>query len=246
MPISNASEQHQAHVPFFHCLPSGVLADILTQVGSSGRGILKHVSKSLRNAVLEYRVAEGQGEPDHLKLSKKWHPSLVRSTTPAVSRRTRSLTGVGDGHAIALRDLCVSVDLLVWSRWQGAPWDDNRWCWLVCPLAAKGGHLESLIYATREGILLCPATCEGAAAGGHLGILKWARAMDCHWDGRTTAVIPSRSLPPPAPAPAPVDCLEVLFAVVACAAYLPLSTLEESRVTALVSGPLRLLRRPET
>ena len=189
MAIPDVSEKLQAHIPFFLSLPSGLLEDILTRVGSSGRGILKHVSKSLRNAVLEYRVAEGHGDLDHLKFSKKWHPSLVRSTAPNVSRSRTSLTGAGAGHAIALTDLCVSVELLVWSRWQGAPWDDNRWRWLVCPLAAEGGHLESLVYATREGILLCPATCEAAAAGGRLGILKWAREMNCHWDGRTTAVI---------------------------------------------------------
>ena len=134
-------------------LPNNVLADILTRVGSSGRGILKHVSKSLRDSVVEYQPPRGDDEQDHLKFCRRWRPTLVTSITPDGSQRRRSSGSVRgpSGHSISLSDLCASVDLLVWSQCQGAPWHDQRWSWIVCPLAARGGHLESLKYARREG-----------------------------------------------------------------------------------------------
>ena len=52
--------------------------------------------------------------------------------------------------------------------------------------AAKGGHLEVLKWARANG---CPwgneKTCTFAAKGGHLAVLKWARENGCPWDERT-------------------------------------------------------------
>lgn len=63
------------------------------------------------------------------------------------------------------------------------------WVWdeSVCRRAAAGGHLGALKYARKQG---CPwdATCtREAAAGGHLSLLRWAHANGCEWDASTPA-----------------------------------------------------------
>jgi hypothetical protein len=43
----------------------------------------------------------------------------------------------------------------------------------------------------RKVVTLCPwdkFTCEAAAAGGHLEVLRWARANGARWDEKTRAV----------------------------------------------------------
>ena len=48
--------------------------------------------------------------------------------------------------------------------------------------AAEGGHLEMLKWARENGCPWDEDTCANAAKGGHLEVLKWARENDCPWD----------------------------------------------------------------
>ena len=53
--------------------------------------------------------------------------------------------------------------------------------------AAEGGHLEVLKWARENDCPWDEWTCACAARGGHLEVLKWARANDCPWDEETCA-----------------------------------------------------------
>ena len=50
--------------------------------------------------------------------------------------------------------------------------------------AAEGGHLEVLQWARANGCPWDEYTCSYAARGGHLEVLKWARTNGCPWDDR--------------------------------------------------------------
>ena len=52
--------------------------------------------------------------------------------------------------------------------------------------AAKTGCLSTLQNQLRRGRLDEAVGCEAAALGGHLEILRWARANDCPWNERTS------------------------------------------------------------
>jgi hypothetical protein len=52
----------------------------------------------------------------------------------------------------------------------------------VCAYAARGGHLDLLKWARKNGCLWNSNTCTNAARGGHLELLKWARENGCPWD----------------------------------------------------------------
>ncbi|CAB9509092.1 ankyrin repeat protein [Seminavis robusta] len=93
------------------------------------------------------------------------------------------------------------LEILQWLRENGCQW--NAW---TCARASGGSHLEILKWAHANGcrwdvsVCWCAAadgkpgnspmvhemvpwnasTCEKAALGGHLEILKWARANGCH------------------------------------------------------------------
>jgi hypothetical protein len=56
----------------------------------------------------------------------------------------------------------------------------------TCELAATGGHLNVLRWL-RAHNCAWGMTCAAAAKGGHLHILKWARANGCPWDNYTCA-----------------------------------------------------------
>jgi hypothetical protein len=57
---------------------------------------------------------------------------------------------------------------------------------LLCAAAARVGDLEALKALRRAEIFPWDAwTCSYAAWGGHLRVLKWARANGCPWDDRT-------------------------------------------------------------
>jgi hypothetical protein len=59
------------------------------------------------------------------------------------------------------------------------------WDSKTCENAARGGHLEVLKYAHEN---RCPwdwKTCADAASGGHLECLKYAHENGCYWDWRT-------------------------------------------------------------
>ena len=147
-------------------LPEDIVSEVLGLVGTSGRGVLRHVSPTFRQAVDAWQRVETP-------------PSLEEDVdAPNKARPTRS---------ISLSYLCTSVDLLVWSRTQGAPWTDRAWLALACPLAASGGHVASLQYLRKEGCPWGPRTTECAAAHGHLECLEWLRGARCEWDGRTPA-----------------------------------------------------------
>ena len=59
------------------------------------------------------------------------------------------------------------------------------WGYSTCENAAKGGHLEVLKWARENDCPWNEWTCENAAKGGHLEILKWARENGCPWDEET-------------------------------------------------------------
>ncbi|KAK3240147.1 hypothetical protein CYMTET_50003 [Cymbomonas tetramitiformis] len=51
--------------------------------------------------------------------------------------------------------------------------------------AAGGGHLEVLQWAREHGCPRDARTCAFAAGGGHLEVLQWAREHGCPWDAST-------------------------------------------------------------
>ena len=53
------------------------------------------------------------------------------------------------------------------------------WNDLTCTYAAKGGHLEVLKWARAND---CPWNACACGGGGHLEVLKWARANGCPWN----------------------------------------------------------------
>jgi len=59
-------------------------------------------------------------------------------------------------------------------------------CTGPCSFAAAGGHLEVLKWARAHGGKW-EKTCASAAWGGHLEVLQWARAQGCSCDERTCA-----------------------------------------------------------
>jgi len=55
----------------------------------------------------------------------------------------------------------------------------------TCGGAAQGGHLELLQWARAQNAPWDKWTCMWAARGGHLALLQWARAQGAPWDERT-------------------------------------------------------------
>jgi hypothetical protein len=51
-----------------------------------------------------------------------------------------------------------------------------------CAGAAYGGILKVLQWARENGYPWDSTTCANAATGDHLHVLKWARANSCPWD----------------------------------------------------------------
>ncbi|CAM9606359.1 unnamed protein product, partial [Ectocarpus sp. 13 AM-2016] len=54
-----------------------------------------------------------------------------------------------------------------------------------CARAARGGHLDIVKWASRNGCQWDKRTCDLAAQGGHLQVLKWAIEHGCVWDSNT-------------------------------------------------------------
>ena len=54
--------------------------------------------------------------------------------------------------------------------------------WMTCSHAARGGHLETLMWAREAGCPWNVGTTRAAALGGHLETLKWAREAGCPLD----------------------------------------------------------------
>merc|ERR1719396_133952 len=57
----------------------------------------------------------------------------------------------------------------------------------LCDFSAGGGHLAVLKGARAHGCPWNEDTCAYAAKNGHLEILKWARANGCPWNEDTCA-----------------------------------------------------------
>ena len=55
----------------------------------------------------------------------------------------------------------------------------------LCSGAAEGGHLEVLRWARANGCPWSHMTCKAAARSGHLEVLKWMRANGCPWNTET-------------------------------------------------------------
>ena len=74
--------------------------------------------------------------------------------------------------------------LLQWALKNDYLW--NEW---TCAHAARGGHLNILIWLRKQ-VPPCPWNdwvCAWAARGGHLKVLKWLRKNGCHWNKLTCA-----------------------------------------------------------
>ena len=61
------------------------------------------------------------------------------------------------------------------------------WDEKTCAGAALGGHLQVLQWARANDCPWDKRTCAGAALGGHLKVLQWARANGCQWDEESVA-----------------------------------------------------------
>jgi hypothetical protein len=72
------------------------------------------------------------------------------------------------------------LDILVWARSQGCPWNT-----ITCAEAARGGHLKVLKWAYKNGCPWNVGTCAYAAQNNHLKVLKWARSQGCTWNSYT-------------------------------------------------------------
>jgi hypothetical protein len=59
------------------------------------------------------------------------------------------------------------------------------WDSATCDAAARGGHLEMLKRLHRSGCPWSVRTCICIAVGGHLRVLKWAREHHCPWNEDT-------------------------------------------------------------
>jgi len=76
-----------------------------------------------------------------------------------------------------------------------------RWAWehgarehdcerteaITCEAAAAGGHMEVLRWLREHGHRWDEGTCHAAAKGGHLEVLKWVRGHGCPWTPGTCA-----------------------------------------------------------
>jgi hypothetical protein len=67
------------------------------------------------------------------------------------------------------------------------PWRTGMLRTGTCDLAAWGGHLEVLKWARENDCPWDEWTCMRAAEGGHLEVLKWARENGCPWGVETCA-----------------------------------------------------------
>ena len=85
-------------------------------------------------------------------------------------------------RCLKARDVVCSVELVKWAIEQGCPREEDR---VVCALAARGGHLDTLQWLRASGFEWDCRTCSFAAEGGHLDVLKWLRANGCPWDEDT-------------------------------------------------------------
>lgn len=82
--------------------------------------------------------------------------------------------------------------ILQWARERGCPCVDEK----LCYLAAKGGHLEVVRWIQKSipwYFRRTPSTCNGAAAGGKLGFLQWAKS-EVRTSWASAAVVRWRSL----------------------------------------------------
>jgi hypothetical protein len=59
--------------------------------------------------------------------------------------------------------------LMRWAVERGCPYRRG----LMCEIAAKGGHLETLKWAGESGLPWDYDPCARAAEGGHLEVLQW-------------------------------------------------------------------------
>ena len=118
----------------------------------------------------------------------------------------RPLLSIATCSAAARRG---QLNLLQWARANGCPWGPTsgsgarkggslraqRHATGMCypgyehtsGEAARGGHIELLKWARREGCPLDESMCIWAAEGGHLETLAWARSEGCHWNSLTSA-----------------------------------------------------------
>ena len=73
--------------------------------------------------------------------------------------------------------------MLCWLR--ARHWKQSRKPWYtrkVCSEAANGGHLKVLKFARAHGCDWDEEVCANAAKNGHIEVLKWARTNGCVWD----------------------------------------------------------------
>jgi hypothetical protein len=61
------------------------------------------------------------------------------------------------------------------------------WSFNTCMNAARGGHLHILKWARAQNCPWDSETCAAAAEGGHLKVLMWLHKQNCPWDERTCA-----------------------------------------------------------
>jgi hypothetical protein len=81
-----------------------------------------------------------------------------------------------------VKDFVRSIPLLAWAAANTTIANAGA---KVCSQAALGGHLEVLKWARARNFPWDARTLDGAAKKGHLELMQWARANGCPWDERT-------------------------------------------------------------
>ena len=91
------------------------------------------------------------------------------------------------GRLSDVRLLCASAAMIGDPEALKALRRNFPWGMSTCAFAAWGGHLEMLKWARANGCPWNELTCACAAEHGHLKVLQWARANDCPWNDETCA-----------------------------------------------------------
>ena len=133
-------------------LPEVFAAEVLPWLDPADRAMVAQVAPPWLAAVVASGLPRaGKTAGVPLKLGE-----FVGSVGRLGVRRVRRAAGLGDGERVPVgREDCM--------------------------IAARGGHLEALMWAWERGCPFNEETCAAAAAGGHLKVLQWLREHGCPW-----------------------------------------------------------------
>jgi len=177
-------------------LPKDVLRLLAVTCPPLARGVLLHVNKPIRRAVLEAASSAAESA----------------SSSESAGPPLRSFVGMG------IEATCESPSLVAWSAKQGAPWSTRHFSKAVetavdradvevlhelkaigCPMDERTAYVvatranpetsEKLLQWLDDACVewRSPSFCWAAARDGNIDLLKMARERGCPWDWRTTS-----------------------------------------------------------